>query len=79
MRAAPGSISRRAAPLARRMPANWRPHCPDEREVRIRSAGDSEAADCEHKTLLCSMNRAVGLKETAETQSRRFCGSGYRD
>jgi len=45
--------------------------------VRISSQRDSEAAASEHKTLLCSMNRAVGLRETAETHCEVHAPAGY--
>ena len=42
-----------AAALARTMPANWRADCPHEREVRISSQRDSEAA-VRHTTPYCA-------------------------
>jgi len=44
------------------MPANWRDDCPHEREVRISSQRDSEAAGWDTRRSYMSMNRAVGAE-----------------
>ena len=47
------------------MPANWRGDCPHEREVRISSQRDSEAAGWDTRRSYISMNRAVGAEGLA--------------
>ena len=72
--------------LAGRMPANWRADCHATGGcVPPGTAGSSQrdnaAAGGQHKTMLSSMNRAVGRVsrgETAGTQCRGFTRSGIR-
>ncbi len=46
--------------MAGRMPASWRAHCPPEREGRISSERDSEAASVATRLLLYTYHRATG-------------------
>ena len=65
-----------AAQLARWMPANWRAHCPHEREVRTSNERDSEAAGVNTRRCYVSMNRAVGCEPHGRARRRRRLNPG---
>ena len=65
--------------LARRMPANWRTHCPHERGVRISSEYDSEAA-VRNTTPHCATFYSAPKRLTGEEcrRDQNKCGSEER-
>ena len=70
---APPTITGGAAGLAGRMPASWRGDCPHEREVRISSQRDREAASPTDNATLCDpLFRGEGHRAAGSVATNRI-------